>query len=150
VSGGPALARLFAIAYRSLVGDLHTRLRERGFDDVRPAYGFVLLAAREGTTVTEVAALMGVTKQAASKMVDAMTAAGYLRRSADGGDARRRPVELSARGRRLLETVEAIYAELEASWAAVIGRERVERLRDDLVAVLATAEGSLPPVRPTW
>jgi DNA-binding MarR family transcriptional regulator len=150
VTDGPALARLFAIAYRSLVDDLHTRLRERGFDDVRPAYGFVLLAARDGTTVTEVAALMGVTKQAASKMVDAMAGAGYVRRAADDGDARRRRVELNARGRRLLATVEAIYAELEADWANVIGRERVERLRADLVAVLATPDGTLPPVRPTW
>jgi DNA-binding MarR family transcriptional regulator len=141
---------LFAIAYRSLIADLHARLREQGFDDVRPAYGFVLLAAREATTVTEVAALMGVTKQAASKVVDAMSLAGYVQRATDAGDARRRPVELSAQGRHLLSTVETIYAELEAQWAAVIGRARVERLRADLVAVLADPEGTLPPVRPPW
>jgi DNA-binding MarR family transcriptional regulator len=147
----PALARLFAIAYRSLIDGLHERLRARGWRDVRPAYGFVLLAARDGpTTSTALAALMGTTKQAASKLVDSMEHAGYVRRRAGTADARQRPVELTARGRRLLATVESIYAELEAGWADVIGTERVERLRADLVAVLAGADGVLPPVRPTW
>jgi DNA-binding MarR family transcriptional regulator len=151
VSDRAPLARLFAIAYRSLIDGLHDRLRARGWRDVRPAFGFVLLAARSGpTTATELAALMGTTKQAASKLVDAMVDAGYVRRQATASDARRRPLELTPRGRRLLRTVEAIYAELEAEWSMVIGGERVERLRADLVAVLSDDAGSLPPVRPTW
>jgi DNA-binding MarR family transcriptional regulator len=148
----PPLARLFAIAYRSLVDDLHERLRAQGWTDVRPAFGFVLLAARSGpTTSTELAILMGTTKQAASKLVDAMAAAGYVRRAACAGDARRRPVELTRRGEELLAAVEAIYVDLEAAWAATLGERRLERLRADLVKVLAGADGSsLPPVRPTW
>jgi DNA-binding MarR family transcriptional regulator len=147
----PALARLFAIAYRSLVDDLHRALRERGWDDVRPAYGFVLLAARSApTTSTELAALMGTTKQAASKLVDSMEQAGLVRREQGGADARQRPVALSDRGRRLLAEVEEIHAELERGWATVIGSGGVDRLRADLVAVLARPDGTLPPVRPTW
>jgi DNA-binding MarR family transcriptional regulator len=147
----PALARLFAIAYRSLVDDLHRALHQRGWHDVRPAYGFVLLAASAGSTsATELAALMGTSKQAASKLVDSMEAAGYVRRDRAVADARRRPVVLSDRGRRLLAEVEAIYEDLERSWAEVIGAERVERLREDLVSVLARPGGTLPPVRPTW
>jgi DNA-binding MarR family transcriptional regulator len=147
----PALARLFAIAYRALVDALHEQLRSRGWDDVRPAFGFVLLAARDGpTTSTELATLMGTTKQAASKLVDSMERAGYVRRRTGAADARRRPIELTARGRRLLATVESIYDELEAGWADAIGSERVELLRADLVAVLTDVDGVLPPVRPTW
>jgi DNA-binding MarR family transcriptional regulator len=146
----PPLARLLAIAYRSLIEELHARLRERGWDDVRPAYGFALLAARDGTTATELAALMGVTKQAASKLVDAMEGAGYVRRGPGAQDARQRTIVLRERGRELLATVESIYAELEDGWSAVIGRDHVERLRSDLVAVLSSADGTLPPVRPSW
>jgi DNA-binding MarR family transcriptional regulator len=151
VGGGPPLARLFAIGYRSLIDDLHAALRTRGWDDVRPAHGFVLLAARDGpTTVTELVDLLGFTKQAASKLVDAMAAAGYVRREATPADGRRRPVVLTARGRSLLAAVEDVYRELEARWAAAIGPDAVERLRADLVTVLAGPGGSLPPVRPTW
>jgi DNA-binding MarR family transcriptional regulator len=149
--GGPPLARLFAIAYRSLIDDLHDQLRKRGWHDVRPAFGFALLAAADGpTTVTELAELTGTSKQAASKLVDAMEEAGYLRRGAPGADARQRAVSLSARGRRLLGAVEAIYGELESRWAAAIGAGAVEQVRSSLVAVLSDGDGLLPPVRPTW
>jgi DNA-binding MarR family transcriptional regulator len=148
---GPPLARLFAIAYRQLVDALHERLRDRGWADVRPAFGFVLLAARDQpTTSTELAELMGTTKQAASKLVDAMATAGYVRRGRESADGRRRPVALTRRGRRLLAAVEEIYAELEAEWAGVLGGGEVERVRDALVRVLTGADGVLPPVRPTW
>ena len=146
------IARLLAMAYRQLMDDLHARLRTRGWDDVRPAFGFVLLAARsEPTTAGAIAELMGTTKQAASKLVEAMESAGYVRRSGSTEDARRREVVLSARGRRLLAAVEAIYTELEAEWADVIGARGVARLRTDLSRVVVDRhDGSLPAVRPTW
>src|SRR5262249_35093910 len=124
------------MVYRTLIDDLHARLRGRGWRDVRPSYGFVLLEARSRALgVTDIARLMGITKQAASKLVGSMASAGYLR---DVGveDARARRVALSARGRRLLSAVEEIYGELEAGWAKVIGAARVEALRKDLVEVL--------------
>ena len=143
------LARLFAIAFRSMIDDLHEQLRQRGWTDVRPAYGFVLLAARHDTaTVTDIAALMGTSKQAASKLVDKMVAAGYLDRLL-AGDARQRPVGLSERGHQLLAVVEEIYRRIEGDWAAVIGERSVERLRRDLTMVLSRHHGGrLPPVRP--
>jgi DNA-binding MarR family transcriptional regulator len=153
VSAAPLpLARLFAMALRSLVDDLHVRLRERGWEDARPAYGFVLLAAREGSTsVTELAQLAGMTKQAASKLVDSMEAADYVARTGDDADQRRRPVVLTEQGRRFLATVEDIYTVLEEEWSAVIGRDQVEALRAGLTEVLLDRHGGrLPPVRPPW
>ena len=151
-SSGPPLARLLAIAYRSLIDGLHDQLAERGWSDVRPAFGFVLLAARDdATTVTALAELMGTTKQAASKLVDGMQNAGYVRRVAGDGDGRQRPVEITSRGRQLLEAVEQIYRDLESDWAKRIGREQLERVRSALVDVLSEPDaGRLPPVRPTW
>jgi DNA-binding MarR family transcriptional regulator len=93
---------------------------------------------------------MGITKQAASKLVEAMVAGGYLTRGADPHDGRQRPVYPTARGRELLRSVERIYTELEAEWAGVIGAPQIQRMRRDLVRVLAGASGELPPVRPTW
>ena len=145
------LARLFAIAYRSLIDDLHAELRARGWHDVRPAFGFALLAAASGpTTITALAGLTGTSKQAASKLVESMEAAGYLERQAAAGDARQRPVVLTERGADLLGTVEALYVELERRWAEKIGAPSVERLRRDMIVVLSDETGTLPPVRPTW
>jgi DNA-binding MarR family transcriptional regulator len=83
-----------------------------------------------------------------SKLVDAMVEAGYVERGAAPGDARAKQVRLSARGRRLLATVEEVYADLEREWAAVLGEEGLAGLRADLTEALsATAGGRLPPVR---
>ena len=146
------LARLLAMAYRDLIENLHDRLRERGWSEVRPAFGFVLLAARDAPiTITEIAAVMGTTKQAASKLAAAMSDAGYLVIAADSYDGRQRPLRLSPRGEELLADVEDIYRELEAEWAMVIGAPALKRLRRSLhAAVLASHGGELPAVRPSW
>jgi DNA-binding MarR family transcriptional regulator len=99
------------MAFRDLIDGLHDRLVERGWHDVRGSYGYVFLAVRdEAHTTTEIGSLVGMTKQAASKLIDAMEASGYVRRHADAHDARAKLVSATARGRRLLEAVEAIYA----------------------------------------
>jgi DNA-binding MarR family transcriptional regulator len=145
------LARLLAMAYRHLIDGLHARLVERGYTDVRPAYGYVLLAVRQSpTTGADIALLLGVTKQAASKLIDTMEAGGYVERQPHDEDARAKSIAITARGRRFLATVESIYEELEEQWAAVVGRKRLESLRGDLRAVLEAAHGGvLPPIRPT-
>ena len=141
------LARLFAIAYRTLVDGLHGRLAQRGWSDVRINYGFVLLAARDGgLRGADVAVLLGVSKQAASKLIDGMQDAGYVVRRADPGDERAKRVLLTDRGRALLTAVEQIYAELESGWAAVLGAGVVEALRADLTAVLQRTHGGRLPV----
>jgi DNA-binding MarR family transcriptional regulator len=146
----PPLARLLAIGHRSLIDRLHERLRSQGWSDVRPTFGYVLLAARSApVTSTELAALMGTTKQATSKLLETMERSGYVERQVDAGDARQRPVTLTPRGHELLTSVESIYDDLEREWADAIGQRNLDRLRRDLVKVLATPDGSLPPVRPT-
>jgi DNA-binding MarR family transcriptional regulator len=144
------LARLFAVAYRSLIDRLHEELRTRGWTDVRPSFGFVLLAVREeAVTATALATLLGTTKQATSKLLDAMDTAGYVQR-AGTEDGRQRPVELTTRGRELLATVEDIYVELETEWAATVGDGEITRIRNALTTVLTRDTGGrLPPIRPT-
>jgi DNA-binding MarR family transcriptional regulator len=144
----PPLARLFAIAYRQLTDDLHDQLQNEGWRDVRPAFGFVLVAARERpTSVAEVASLTGVTKQAASKLVDMMARSGYVQRAVNADDRRQHPVALTARGRALLEAVEQSYTDLETEWAKIIGAQQLEHMRQNLIRVVSSADGQLPPVR---
>lgn len=150
-SGDVPLARLFAMGYRWMIDELHARLRSRGWIGVRPAYGFVLLAVRGGPlTPTGLAATLEVSKQAASKLADAMVADGLLTRGRGAVDGRSRVLTLAPRGEQLLVAVEAIYAELEGEWAAVIGPAAVRDARTHLTAVLAALHGgALPVVRPT-
>src|SRR4051794_14457812 len=137
------------MAYRLLVDELHERLAERGWSDVRQAYGFVLLALRDGpASLRELPGTLGTSKQAVSKLVDAMVAAGYVERAVDPDDARAKRVRLSLRGQDLLSTVDEVYRELESGWAEVLGHDRLAGLRQDLVTALSAAHGgALPAVR---
>ncbi len=143
------------MAFRQLIDDLHEQLEQRGFTNVKRSYGFVLLAVRdaedETITASDIATLLGVTKQAASKLVEAMVDSDYLLRAVSDDDGRQRPLTLTKRGHKLLHVVEQIYGELERSWAVDIGEAAVARLRTDLTTVLlARNNNALPPVRPTW
>ena len=145
------LARLLALAYRSLIDDLHARLAPRGWENIRPAYGFVLLAVRdEPMTPTALAASLDVTKQAASKLADAMVTDRLLTRVIDENDSRQRLLALTPRGRELLAAVESIYAELEAEWADVIGATALDETQERLAKVLRHRFGdTIPAIRPT-
>lgn len=151
-AGRTPLARLFAVAYRSLIMDLHAELRVRGWSDVRPAYGFVLIALQSGpTTSGALSDLLGITKQATSKLVKGMADAGYLTRTIGVVDSRERPLVLTDRGIDLLGVVEEIYVDLEARWAGVIGADELERLRQGLTAALTeNGRHELPAIRPAW
>jgi DNA-binding MarR family transcriptional regulator len=145
------LARLLALAYRQLIDDLHAHLEAQGYSDVRPAFGYVLLALRDHpTTGVDIALLLGVTKQAASKLIDEMERGGYIERDTHRNDARAKEIAITARGRKFLGVVESIYDDLEAEWARVTSRTRVESMRRDLRRIVESAHGGrLPAVRPT-
>ena len=120
------LARLLAMAYRLLVDDLHRELAARGWTEVRPAFGFLLLALRAGpVSLRELVATLGTSKQAVSKLAAAMVEAGLVERVADRRDARAKDLRLTARGEALLGEVEEIYGELEAGWATTLGADGV-------------------------
>lgn len=144
------LARLMGMAFRQMIDDLHVRLVERGWLDVRQSFGFVLLAIRDHqTTTTELAALLGVSKQATSKLLDAMEESGFVARRGAPEDGRIKTVALAPRGRLLLAEVEQIYSDLEAQWAQVIGEAALRQTRSRLEQVVRDRQGGeLPRLRP--
>ena len=76
------------MAFRQIIDQLHATLAERGWTDMRPAYGFVLLAARDRPlTPRAIVELVGFTKQAASQLIDAMQRSGYVSKERDPRDA---------------------------------------------------------------
>jgi DNA-binding MarR family transcriptional regulator len=148
---GVPLARLFAMAGRYLVERLHQRLAETGWHDIPPATGYVLLATRAGpTTGGEIAQLMRTSKQAASKLLEALERRGFVARGATGGDGRMKSVVLTDQGRDLLAAVESIYVELESDWADLLGADTLELIRSSLTRALVEAYGgTLPAIGPS-
>ncbi|THV26191.1 MarR family winged helix-turn-helix transcriptional regulator [Glycomyces paridis] len=127
--------RLFA-AFRAAIDEVHAELARRGHPDVRPMHGFVFQAiGTDGTTAVDLAARLGVTKQAAGKTIAALERQGYVERAADPGDARRKTVRLTARGVEVLALSARVFDQVQDRWAAVIGADRLAALHTDLAAV---------------
>jgi DNA-binding MarR family transcriptional regulator len=150
VVGDQPLGRLLAMALTAVIDELHERLADAGWPRVRPMWGFVLLAVRDGPrNIGEVGELLGVTKQAAAKVVASLVDEGLVERRADPGDRRAAVLGLTPDGRRFLADAEAAYQAIETGWAEVAGRRDVAALRRAVSAVLRSRYGPQePPVRP--
>ncbi len=121
------------LAFRVLIDQLHAELAHQGHPAVRPMYGFVFQAIPpRGSTAVELARRLGVSKQAMGKTLDALEHLGYVERSLDPEDARRKVVRLTNRGIDCLDRSARIFDDLRASWAALLGEERLHGLESDL------------------
>jgi DNA-binding MarR family transcriptional regulator len=144
------LARLFLSAAGILVDGLHDRLAQRGWSDVRHSWGFVLIrVGAEPASVNELAAFLGVSKQAASKTIEHMQLRGLVRMSPSPEDGRRKMIEMTGEGERFLKDVETVYEELEGDWGNLLGRHELENMRQRLTALLMELHGgTIPPPAP--
>ncbi|MEU0674092.1 MarR family transcriptional regulator [Streptomyces sp. NPDC006172] len=130
-------------------GDLTRRIdegvRARGFD-LRPAHGFAFARlASGGATVTELAVHLGVTKQAASQLVDELVRKGYVERGPHPADARARLVVLTERGWACTRAAEEVAVEVVRRWGDVLGEGEMSVLRDCLGRIAPYG-----PIRPAW
>ena len=151
--GGSELTALLALAFGAVVDELQRRLATLGYADVRPAHGFAFVRLTpDGATITALAAHLGITKQAASHMVDDLEERGYVERRAHPTDGRGKVVALTARGWACIAATEQIFADIERRWADLIGVERMEALRADLRRVVAGMHDGRSPqrLRPVW
>lgn len=135
---GYELALLLLLGFRTLIDDLHAELARRDHPDARPLHGFVFQAiGRDGTTAAELGRRLGISKQAAGKIIDGLERLGYVKRESDQSDARRKRVSLTARGEQLLRQSVELFDALRASWAQELGPDRLRALEADLRTITA-------------
>jgi len=154
VAGSYEFIVLLSLAFRSQIDTLHLRLSEAGHAEVRPAHGFTfqLLATNGGATGNEIAEHLGVTKQAASQMIEFLEQRGYVVRKPYPGDGRGKLVVLTDKAWDCINKTEVVLTELESKWAEFIGQERMADLRLSLRHLVQEAYGGVIPnrLRPVW
>ncbi|MGX4693082.1 MarR family winged helix-turn-helix transcriptional regulator [Streptomyces sp. JNUCC 63] len=143
-------AMALSAALLAVAGELTRRVHDgvvaRGFEGLRPAHGFAFSRlAPDGATVTELAAHLGVTKQAASQLVDEIVRKGYAERQPHPGDARARLVVLTERGWACTRAAEEAAAEAVQAWVEVLGEGEVRALWGQLGRIAPYG-----PIKPAW
>ncbi len=152
-SGSYELAVLLALAFRGMVDELHRRLDEMGFDDVRPAHGFAFARLTpDGATGNELAVHLGISKQAVSQMIDYLEQHGYVTRRPHSSDGRGKIVLLTERGWGCIRATEEIFTDIERRWTDLVGAERMAQVHSDLRRfVYELGDGKVPSrLRPVW
>jgi DNA-binding MarR family transcriptional regulator len=140
------VAMLILRAATQVIDGIQRGLAERGFSDVRPAHGFAFVRISAGdATVAEVAAHLGVTKQAASQLVEQLVQRGYVKREPDPNDRRSRRLALTARGWECTRAAQAAAGDTTAAWEHQVGTQGMAALHAALQAVVVP--GTL---RPGW
>jgi DNA-binding MarR family transcriptional regulator len=84
---------------------------------------------RRGINITELAAAISMTKQAAGQFVTYLEGTGHLTTRPDPNDGRVRLVVRTPEGDQSVRAVNARIARLERRWAADVGAERFEAFK---------------------
>lgn len=77
-----------------------------------------------GTTITDLSAVLFMTKQAVGQFVTQLQDSGHLTVRVDGQDRRRRIIVRTDRGDQVVSQVNATIGALEQHWSALVGSER--------------------------
>jgi DNA-binding MarR family transcriptional regulator len=136
MSTGFELPLLLFAGFRSVIDELHVELAKRGHPDMRPAHGFAMQAiGLGGATATEVGKRLGISKQAAGKTLERLEELGYVHRTGDDADRRRKTMRLTPRGISALTLSAMIFGDIRARWEAQLGGTRLAEMEADLRAM---------------
>ncbi|GGX26516.1 MarR family transcriptional regulator [Streptomyces malachitofuscus] len=143
-------AMALSAALLAVAGELTRRIHDgvvaRGFEGVRPAHGFAFTRlAPDGATVTDLAVHLGMTKQAASQLVDELVRKGYAERRPHPEDARARLVVLTESGWACTRAAEEAAAEAVRAWGADLEEAELRALGEKLLRIAPNG-----PIRPAW
>jgi DNA-binding MarR family transcriptional regulator len=117
---------------------LMERFAARGFDEVRPSFGSVLVPLFEvdGRRLGDLAKVGRLSKQAVTGLVQQCEQAGLVTRERDPDDGRAFRISLTKRGRRLRKVAEEELARLDDRIVAALGSRKRDALTEALKGVI--------------
>lgn len=144
----PALLRAARGSYGNTIA---AALAQAGFEDL-PRNGPFLLGgmANHGGSAVEMVRGLGVSRQAASQLIDTLIVRGYLVRQVNAADRRRMDIELTDRGRAAAAVIRAAVERVDRELAGMLSPTERAGLRAGLAAlakIKQTTSGDREPKR---
>ena len=128
--GPPLIGALLRVPWEAVRRRMLERLHERGFADFDAAYLNVFqYPGPQGARPSELAARLGMSKQALNYLLGELERLGYLERRPDPDDLRSKRIALTPRGASAIDVIREAVGEVEAAWAQQLGPERFGQLR---------------------
>jgi DNA-binding MarR family transcriptional regulator len=129
----PALIRAARVTYGHAI---RRELAARGIDDL-PRNGAAVIGGvgNHGQQASVMVRQLGVSKQAASQLIDTLVLRDYLTRDTNPEDRRRVNLSLTDRGREAAAGVLAAVTSVNRELTEMLGEAGVNQLRDGLIAL---------------
>ncbi|MDP2174482.1 MAG: helix-turn-helix domain-containing protein [Bacteroidota bacterium] len=126
---------------RILESYIESEMHFKGIKTFKSSYLPVFLFLfQEGNTTVQIASAMGISKQAASKMLKEMMSEGLVKTQINKSDRRSTIVLLSAKGKRMaIETRKTIHR-LTENYKSLMGKNKYEQLVESMEALLGLHE----------
>ena len=123
---------------------LYAHFSERGYSEVRPAYGSLLLPLFEedGLRMGELARRARLAKQTMTTMVRLLERDGLVRRETDPEDGRATRIHLTERALDFRPVAERVLRELDQLVTSSLGERRAHQLANDLKEVSELCEAT--------
>jgi DNA-binding MarR family transcriptional regulator len=118
-------------------------LEEAGYEDI-PRNGMYVIgglaAGAGGVPLGQLVKELGVSKQAAGQLVDALVLRGYLDRTVDAEDRRKLTVTLTERGRAVAAIQGEVIGKIDAELARRVGKENIHTTRRVLAELMGMGQ----------
>ena len=132
--GPPLIGALLRVPFEVVRRRMLERLHEHGFDDLEAAHLNVLqYPGPQGTRPSELAARLGMSKQALNYLLGELERLGYLEREPDPNDRRSKRIALTPRCVSAIPVIRDAVREVEVAWAQQLGEKRFADLRELLL-----------------
>ncbi|WP_322544760.1 MarR family transcriptional regulator [Rhodococcoides fascians] len=153
----PPLGTLAGVLNRALIYRVSQKIEQCGGEVSRPSHLYVLRAlGNSGASVTELADLCEVTKQAISQVLHVFEKKALVTRKPDPSDGRGKIVVLTHRGEQALAAAVLAWGEIEAEWADLLGGpEEMHKVREAMFNFVEKygdyhLGDQQPRMRPVW
>src|SRR5829696_2354490 len=138
--GPPLIGALLRTPWEAVQRRMLERLHEHGFADLDAAHLTVFqYPGPQGARPSDLAARLGMTKQALNYLLGELERLDYLERRPDPDDLRSKRVALTRRGTSAIGVIREAVGEMESAWAQQLGPKRFTQLRNLLLELNQSA-----------
>src|SRR5215210_9387344 len=128
--GPPMIGALLRTQWEAVQRRMLERLHDEGFADLDFAHMNVFqYPGPQGARPSELAARLGMTKQALNYLLGELERLEYVQREPDPDDLRSKRVALTRRGTSAIRVIRETVVEVETAWAQQLGPERFAQFR---------------------
>lgn len=126
-------------AWTELIDEVFGQLAAAGFEGLRPVHRPILRdLLTSNLRPSELAARLGLSKQAANDLVREFEAKGYITLQPDPDDGRAKRIVATDRGRQASKTAQEASNAVSRRWTELVGEERYAVFEEVLHTIVAT------------